>query len=88
MSAVDRSLPATILSSIAGLLTSIPLVARDFPRWTSRLMTAARSCLETAPHHAADFWEGSEQPGPKCEELGFSLEEMANIGERVLRASV
>jgi uncharacterized protein YbcC (UPF0753/DUF2309 family) len=75
-----------ILSSIIGMLTSIPLVARViFPRWTSRLMTAARSFLEPPRITRLTLERDSAQPGAEPDQLGFSLEEMANIGERVLR---
>lgn len=75
-----------ILSSFLGMLTSIPLVARViFPRWTSRLMTAARSFLEPPRITRLTLERVAEQPGSRADELGFSLAEMVAIGERVLR---
>jgi len=69
-----------------GVLASIPLVARVmFPRLTARIRRAFGSLVEPPPISQLRL-ERSE-PTPSCEDnhIGFTTEEMANIGERVLR---
>jgi len=75
-----------VLTAGLGVLASIPLVARVlFPRLTARIRRSAGQFVE-APQITRLRLERTESPpGPEGNHIGFNLEEMANIGERVLR---
>ena len=75
-----------VLTAGLGVLASIPLVARVlFPRLTARIRKSAGQFVE-APQITRLRLERTESPpGPEGNHIGFNLEEMANIGERVLR---
>jgi len=75
-----------VLTAVGGVLASIPLVARVlFPRLTARIRKSAGQFVE-APQNTRLRLERTESPpGPDGNHIGFSVEEMANIGERVLR---
>ncbi len=75
-----------VLTAGLGVLASIPLVARVlFPRLTARIRRRASQFVE-APQTTRLRLERTESPpGPEGNRIGFNLEEMANIGERVLR---
>ncbi|MBC8115796.1 MAG: DUF2309 family protein, partial [Candidatus Saccharimonas sp.] len=76
----------TVLTAGLGVLASIPLVARVlFPRLTARIRKSAGQFVQ-APQITRLRLERTESPpGPEGNHVGFNLEEMANIGERVLR---
>lgn len=75
-----------VLTAGLGVLASVPLVARVlFPRMTARVRKSASRFVE-APNITRLRLERTESlPGPEGNHVGFTVEEMANIGERVLR---
>lgn len=75
-----------LLTAGFGVLASIPLVARVlFPRLTSRIRKAARKLVEP-PRNTRLILERTEPtPGPEGGHVGFSLAEMIDISERMLR---
>ncbi|MBI5760193.1 MAG: DUF2309 domain-containing protein [Planctomycetales bacterium] len=75
-----------VLTASLGVLASVPLVARVlFPRMTARIRKTVGRFVE-APRVTRLRLERTEvEPGPEGNHIGFNLEEMANIGERVLR---
>ena len=84
----SRSLTlGALLTAVVGVLASIPLVARTlFPRFTSRLSQDARPVRRVPavdPAAArADRWR---HRGPRTGSLGYTVDEMAEIAEKVLR---
>jgi uncharacterized protein YbcC (UPF0753/DUF2309 family) len=79
------SVRGALLSTALGVLASAPLVARTFfPRLTSRLRRRLGQFLEP-PLTRLQLERTEPTPGPEEGRLGFSLDEMADIGERVLR---
>lgn len=75
-----------LLAAGVGVLASIPLLARIlFPRLTANIRRSA-SGLVRAPQLTELQLERSEStPGPEAASIGFSLAEMTNIAEKVLR---
>jgi uncharacterized protein YbcC (UPF0753/DUF2309 family) len=75
-----------LLTAGLGVLASIPLVARVlFPGLTARLRKRAGRIVEV-PHETRLHIERAEPtPGPTEGGVGYSVEEMARIAERVLR---
>jgi uncharacterized protein YbcC (UPF0753/DUF2309 family) len=76
-----------VLSAGLGVLASVPLVARVlFPRLSARIRRTAHSII-TAPPPVTRLVVERAAPaaGPEEHQLGFSLEEMINIAERILR---
>lgn len=75
-----------LLTASLGVLASIPLVARVlFPRWTAHIMQTATSFVSPAPITRQRLERQTPEPGMTDEAIGFSLAEMANMGERMLR---
>ncbi len=75
-----------VLTGAVGVLASIPLVARIlFPRLTARFRDAVGQIVRTPPLTHLQLERNESEPGPLNGHVGFSLEEMANIGERLLR---
>ncbi|HTU22697.1 MAG TPA: DUF2309 domain-containing protein [Gemmataceae bacterium] len=75
-----------LLAAIVGVLASIPLIARVFaPRWTSRLRHKLGRFLQAPPLTRLQLERRGDGAGHAHGSLGFSLEEMTSIGERVLR---
>jgi hypothetical protein len=75
-----------LLAAAVGVLASVPLVARIFsPRWTARLRQKLGGFLQTPPPTRLQLERREPAPGPANCQVGFTLEEMTNIGERVLR---
>ncbi len=69
-----------------GVLASIPLVTRVlFPRATARIRRTAGSLVGPPQVTRLRLERTADEPGPADEQIGFSLEEMATFGERVLR---
>jgi uncharacterized protein len=68
-----------------GVLASVPLVSRVmFPRQTAHLKHKVKGAV--GPPRTRLHLERSEpEPGPQCGRVGFTVEEMTNIAERVLR---
>ena len=74
------------LTAGLGVLASIPLVARVlFPRLTARIRRKVGSFVEAPQTTRLNLERKADPPGPEGDHVGFNLEEMANIGERVLR---
>ncbi len=75
-----------VLAAGVGVLASIPLLARIlFPRLTASIKRTA-SGMVRAPHLTElQLERTSPTPGPEPDQIGFSLLEMTNIAEKVLR---
>ena len=75
-----------VLTAGLGVLASVPLVARVlFPRMTARIRKSVGRFVEAPRVTRLRLERFESTPGPDGNHVGFSLEEMANIGERVLR---
>lgn len=75
-----------LLATAAGVLASIPLIARIFsPRWTSRLRRRLGRFLQTPSLSRLQLERCEPTPGPTNGQVGLTLDEMTGIGERVLR---
>lgn len=73
-------------ASLLGPLASVPLVARVlFPRLTARLRRLAAHWVQPPPFTRLTLERTEDPPGPHHGHLGYSLEEMTAIVERVLR---
>jgi uncharacterized protein YbcC (UPF0753/DUF2309 family) len=74
------------LSAVVGVLASIPLIARTlFPRLTARLRKALRRIVLDPPPTELLLERSQATPGPENGHIGYTLDEMADIAERVLR---
>ena len=75
-----------VLTGGLGLLASFPLVARVlFPRWAWALSKFAHSVVAPPPVTRLTIERSAPLPGSDGDHLGFNIEEMTAIGERVLR---
>lgn len=75
-----------LLSTGIGVLASVPLVGRVmFPGLAARLRRKAGSFVSTPKKTRLILERTEPTPGPECGRVGFTLEEMTNIAERVLR---
>lgn len=75
----------TILTAAVGVLASIPLVARTlFPRLTAQFRRRLGSFVQPAMTRL-QLERTHPEPGPDGEQQGFTLEEMTDIAEKVLR---
>ncbi|HZZ78092.1 MAG TPA: DUF2309 domain-containing protein [Gemmataceae bacterium] len=75
-----------LLTAGLGVLASLPLVARVlFPRLTGQLERTANSFFDPPSITRLIVERTAEQPGPEQGQQGLTLEEMATVGERVLR---
>lgn len=75
-----------LLTAGLGVLASIPLVARVlFPRLTSRVRRLVGGFVQPPPITRLRLERVAETPGPDEDGIGFTVEEMANISERMLR---
>ncbi len=76
-----------ILTSTFGVLASIPLVGRIlFPRLTSRMRKKLGKVVQRAPRTQLKLERSPEcTPGDKGAQLGYTLDEMVAIAERLLR---
>ncbi len=75
-----------LLTAGIGILASIPLVGRIlFPRLTGSIRRSAGKLVH-APHPTRlQLERTADISGPLVDHIGFSLEEMTNIAEKVLR---
>jgi hypothetical protein len=74
-----------VLAAAVGVLASVPLVARTFfPRLTARARRRFGRFVR-APLTRLKLERTEFTPGPEGGHVGFSLDEMADVGERVLR---
>src|SRR5262249_1820720 len=75
-----------VLSAAVGVLASVPLIARTlFPRLTARLRKALGRIVLAAPPTRLQLERSDPTPGPENGQVGYTLEEMTGIAERVLR---
>jgi uncharacterized protein YbcC (UPF0753/DUF2309 family) len=75
-----------VLTTAVGVLATIPLVARTlFPRLTARIRKLFGHIVHAPPPARLQLERNEAAPGPENGHLGFSLDEMIGIGERVLR---
>lgn len=76
----------TLLSAAVGALASVPLVFRVlFPRLTARIRGSAGKAVRTPPHTTLALERTQPTAGDHNGHLGFSVPEMVNQGERLLR---
>ncbi|MBX7106334.1 MAG: DUF2309 domain-containing protein [Gemmataceae bacterium] len=74
-----------ILTTAFGVLATAPLVARTLlPRLTARIRSTFQRVV-AAPTTHLHLERTTAEPGPDGSSIGFSVSEMADIGERVLR---
>ena len=77
--------PGALLAAGLGVLASVPLVARVlFPRSTARVRRAAGQFVGPPLITRLRLERTAAEPGPAEEQIGFSLDEMTNIAERML----
>jgi uncharacterized protein YbcC (UPF0753/DUF2309 family) len=75
-----------ILTGVFGVLASVPLVARVlFPRLTASIRSRAGRFVEAPKVTRLRLERTAEKPSPEDTGIGFTIDEMANFGERVLR---
>jgi uncharacterized protein YbcC (UPF0753/DUF2309 family) len=75
-----------LLSTAVGMLASIPLLGRVlFPRVTAKIRRTMGRLIEPPPMTRLRLERSAPNPGPADDQVGFSLDEMAEIGERMLR---
>ena len=76
----------TLLSAGVGVLASVPLLARIlFPRLTAKIRRTFTRLVAPPKITELQLERTEPTPGPHGAQIGFSVEEMANIGERLLR---
>ncbi|HYT93585.1 MAG TPA: putative inorganic carbon transporter subunit DabA, partial [Gemmataceae bacterium] len=75
-----------LLSAAVGVLATVPLVARTlFPRLTARIRRLFGRIVQAPPQTRLQLERGDVEAGPENGQIGFTLDEMTNIAERVLR---
>ncbi|MFO0903995.1 MAG: DUF2309 domain-containing protein [Pirellulales bacterium] len=75
-----------VLTATFGILASIPLVFRVlFPRWAARIRRTADTLMEPPAVTRLQLERVAPKPGPEEDQVGFTTEEMAQMGERLLR---
>jgi uncharacterized protein YbcC (UPF0753/DUF2309 family) len=79
-------LGGALVTACLGMLASIPLVARVlFPRWTAQIRRFAAGFVAPPPVTQLRLERQSPSAGPELDRIGFTLDEMTGIVERVLR---
>lgn len=78
---------AAVITSTLGVLASIPLVARIlFPRLTARIRGRLRRFVQQQPKTRLKLERAPAcEPGPRNGHLGFTVDEMAGMAERLLQ---
>ncbi len=80
------ALGGALVTGGLGVLASIPLVARVlFPRLTARIRALAGSLVNPPPETVLEIERTEPSPGPDPGQIGYSVEEMTTIVERLLR---
>jgi len=75
-----------VLAAGLGALASIPLVARVlFPRLTAQIRRMFQRMVQPPLHTNLEMERAGGTPGPEPGHVGFTLDEMTNMGERLLR---
>jgi uncharacterized protein YbcC (UPF0753/DUF2309 family) len=81
----SRSFLGGAAIAILGVLASIPLVARVlFPRWTAQIRKLATRFVAPPPATELQIERTADTPGPDGDNIGYSVEEMAQIVRRLL----
>src|SRR5262249_48693668 len=82
----SRSVIGGAATAILGTLASIPLLSRVlFPRLTARTRRLFGGIVRPPPMTRLLVERTEDAPGPENGHLGYSLNEMVGIAERVLR---
>ncbi|MCA9190006.1 MAG: DUF2309 family protein, partial [Planctomycetales bacterium] len=82
----SRTFFGGLLTGLTGTLASIPLVTRIlFPRSTAQLRSAFAGFLRPPTVTKLALERSQPTPGPEPGHVGYSLDEMSNIVERLLR---
>ena len=82
----SRNVTGGAVLTAIGWLAFIPLVARVlFPRLTASIRRRAHQFVEPPQITRLHLERKSESPGPKGDGIGFTVTEMATMGERLLR---
>jgi uncharacterized protein YbcC (UPF0753/DUF2309 family) len=75
-----------VLTAVVGVLASFPLIARTFfPRLTSRIRKTLGRFVQAPPLTRLQIERTEPTPGPEGGQIGFTVDEMTEITERVLR---
>lgn len=75
-----------VLTTLFGVLASVPLVFRVlFPRWAARVRRTAGALLEPPAVTRLQLERVAESPSSSEKGVGFTVDEMAQMGERMLR---
>jgi uncharacterized protein YbcC (UPF0753/DUF2309 family) len=75
-----------VLSAVGGVLATVPLVARTlYPRLTSRIRRAFGRIVLDPPRTRLQLERTEPWPGSQPGRVGFDLDEMTDMAERVLR---
>ncbi len=81
----SRGLLGGILTALFGTVASIPMVARVlFPRLTARIRTTFGRFVQPPPVTQLNLERQAPDPGPENGNLGFSLDEMVAMVDRLL----
>jgi uncharacterized protein YbcC (UPF0753/DUF2309 family) len=82
----SRTFAGGWLTAVFGSLASIPLVMRIlFPRLTANLRELCGGFMRTPAATQLQLERSEEKPGPEPGHVGYSINEMAGIVERLLR---
>ncbi len=74
-----------LMTATLGVFASVPLVARVlFPGATSRLRRMVGSVVAPPAVTRLRLERLTKQPGPEGDAIGYSLNEMADVGEKIL----
>ncbi len=74
-----------LLAAGVGVIASVPLVARVlFPLTTSRIQKAFGSVVAPPPVTRLRLERLTANPGPEGDAVGYTIHEMAEVGERIL----
>ncbi|HJZ90404.1 MAG TPA: DUF2309 domain-containing protein [Gemmataceae bacterium] len=82
----SRAFALGALTAAAGVVASVPLVARTLaPRLTARVRSTFGRLLRPPPRTRLALERTDANPGPTNGGIGYSLDELTAIAERVLR---
>lgn len=82
----SRSALGGFFAAVLGPVASFPLVARVlFPRLTARIRRLVGSIVQPPRLTRLQLERTAEEPGRDLGQLGYSIDEMVEIGKRVLR---
>ena len=82
----SRTFFGGVLTALGGTLASIPLVTRIlFPRTTAQIRSLFGGLVRTPTVTQLTLERSEPEPGPEEGHVGYSLDEMAAIVERLLR---